>query len=257
MLSLSWLAAGQLPTPSRQGAGQSVDCTEGGGGLSVAVIIPALNEAECIAQVLKAIPSEAVDEILVVDGGSTDGTVALAEANGARAISELRRGYGRACATGVAAVQDDVVIFVDADGADDPSQIPDLVAPLLRGEADMVLGSRLIGEIAPGAMLWHQRFGNWLAAWFIRRLYGLPLTDLSPFRAVDRRMLLRLGMQEMTYGWPTEMIAKAAGRGWRVVERPVRYRPRLGGRSKISGTLRGTVLATYYILWNIFRYVRG
>jgi hypothetical protein len=226
-------------------------------GLSVAVIIPALNEAECIAQVLSSIPSDVVDQVLVVDGGSTDGTVALAQASGARVITELRRGYGRACATGVAAVRQGIVVFLDADGAHDPRQIPDLLAPLLGGEADMVLGSRLIGEVAPGAMLWHQRFGNWLAAWFIHRLYGLPLTDLSPFRAVDRRLLLGLDMQEMTYGWPTEMIVKAARQGWRVIERPVSQHPRLGGRSKVSGTLRGTALATYRILWSIFRHARG
>jgi hypothetical protein len=127
----------------------------------------------------------------------------------------------------------------------------------------MVLGSRLAGETAPGrllsegAMPWHQRFGNQLAAWLIRRLYGLPITDLSPFRAVDREHLLGLEMEEMRYGWPTEMIVKASRRGWRVVEIPVPYRPRMGGRSKISGTVRGTALATYDILRTIFRYACG
>jgi hypothetical protein len=120
-----------------------------------------------------------------------------------------------------------------------------------------MLGSRLAGKIAPGAMPWHQRFGNQWAAWLIRRLYGLPLTDLSPFRAVDRELLLGLEMEEMSYGWPTEMIVKASRRGWHVVEIPVRYRPRMGGRSKISGTVRGTALATYYILRTIFYYARG
>ena len=230
---------------------------EGGRGLSIAVIIPALNEEESVDQVLAAIPLETVDEIVVVDGGSTDRTVEIALASGARVVDEPRRGYGLACAVGVSAVQADIVLFLDADGADDPSQIPDLLAPLLSGQADMVLGSRLAGEIAPGAMPWHQRFGNWLAAWLIRRIYGLPLTDLSPFRAVHRRSLLDLEMEEMTYGWPTEMIVKAARRGWRVVEVPVRYRPRLGGRSKISGTVRGTSLATYHILHTVFRYARG
>jgi len=225
--------------------------------LSVAVIIPALNEEESIGQVLAAIPTDVIDEIIVVDGGSRDDTVAIAQAGGARVVHEPQRGYGRACATGAAAAQGDVVLFLDADGADDPAQIPDLLAPILGGQADMVLGSRLAGEIAPGAMPWHQRFGNWLAARLIRHLYGLPLTDLSPFRAVRRELLLRLEMKEMTYGWPTEMIVKAARRGWRVVEMPVRYRPRLGGRSKISGTVRGTALATYYILWTIFYHCCG
>jgi len=233
--------------------------TEAGGErevLTVTVIIPALNEEESIGQVLATIPAGAVGEILVVDGGSSDRTVAIAQGHGARVIHEPRRGYGRACAAGVDAAQGDVVLFLDADGADDPAQIPDLLAPLHAGQADMVLGSRLAGKLAPGAMPWHQRSGNRLAAWLIRHLYGLPLTDLSPFRAVDRELLLGLNMEEMTYGWPTEMIVKAAQRGWRVFEIPTHYRPRIGGRSKISGTLRGSTLATYYILWTIFRHAR-
>jgi glycosyltransferase involved in cell wall biosynthesis len=220
----------------------------------VTVVIPALNEEASIARTLAEIPLDAVDEIIVVDGGSSDGTAALAQAGGARVLLEPRRGYGRACATGVELAQGDVVLFLDADGADDPAHIPSLLAPILAGQADMALGSRLAGRIAPGAMPWHQRFGNRLAAWLVRRLYGLPLTDLSPMRAVRRELLLGLGMQEMTYGWPTEMIVKAARRGWRVVEVPTGYRPRLGGSSKISGTVRGTALATYYILWTILRH---
>jgi glycosyltransferase involved in cell wall biosynthesis len=222
--------------------------------LSVSVIIPALNEEESIAQVLAEVPARSVDEILVVDGGSTDHTVAIAQEAGARVIHEPRRGYGRACATGLAGAQGEIVVFVDGDGADDPAQIPELLAPVLGGRAEMALGSRLAGQVAAGAMPAHQRFGNWLSAGLIRLLYGLPLTDLSPFRAVVRRSLLDLDMREMTYGWPTEMIVKAAQRHWRVVELPARYRPRIGGRSKISGTLKGTVLATYYILWTILRY---
>ena len=224
--------------------------------MSVAGVSPALNEEESIGQVLAAIPAGAVDEIIVVDGGSSDGTVALAEAAGARVVHQPRRGYGRACASGVAAASSDVVVFLDADGADDPTQLPDLLAPILAGQADLVLGSRLAGERTPDAMPWHQWFGNWLAAWLIRRLYGLPLTDLSPFRAVGRQPLLRLEMEDMTYGWPTEMIVKAARAGWQVAEIPVRHRPRLGGRSKISGTVRGTVLATYHILRTIFCYAQ-
>jgi glycosyltransferase involved in cell wall biosynthesis len=224
--------------------------------LEVTAIIPALNEEESIGQVLAAIPAGVVDEILVVDGGSSDSTVAVAQAGGARVIHEPRRGYGRACAAGVTAARGDIVLFLDADGADDPTHIPDLLAPLLRGRADMVLGSRLAGRIEPGAMPHHQRFGNQLAAWLIRRLYGLELTDLGPFRAVGRQSLLALEMEDMGYGWPTEMIVKAARKGWEVVEIPVRYRPRIGGRSKISGTVRGTVLATHHILKTIFRYAR-
>jgi glycosyltransferase involved in cell wall biosynthesis len=225
--------------------------------LSVSVVIPALNEEESIGSVLAAIPRDAVTQILVVDAGSSDGTAAIARAGGAVVIHEPRRGYGRACAAGVAAATGSVVLFLDADGADDPRQIPILVAPILSGEADVVLGSRLAGEMASDAMPWHQRFGNWLAARLIRWLYDLPLTDLSPFRAIHRHSLLGLGMEEMTYGWPTEMIVKAARKGLRIVEVAVRYRPRLGGRSKISGTVRGTVLATYHILRTIFRHARG
>jgi glycosyltransferase involved in cell wall biosynthesis len=225
--------------------------------VSVTAIVPALNEEESIGQVLAAVPAGVVDEILVVDGGSSDGTVAISQAGGARVVHEPRRGYGRACATGVAAARGDIILFLDADGADDPRHIPDLLAPLLRERADMVLGSRLAGKIEPGAMPYHQRFGNQLAAWLIRRLYRLELTDLSPFRAVGRQSLLALEMEDMGYGWPTEMIVKAAQKGWRLVEIPVRYRPRIGGRSKISGTMRGTVLATHHILKTIFRYARG
>jgi glycosyltransferase involved in cell wall biosynthesis len=224
-------------------------------GASVAVVLPTLNEEASIGAVLAAIPPGTVDQVIVVDAESSDATVAIAEAAGARVVSEPRRGYGRACATGIAAATEaDVVLFLDADGADDPAHIPDLLVPILSGQAEMVLGSRLAGDLDPAAMPRHQRFGNWLSAWLIRRLYRLPLSDLAPFRAVDRRRLLQLGMEDMTYGWPTEMIVKAARAGWRVVEVPVRYRPRIGGRSKISGTLRGTVLATYHILVTIFRY---
>ena len=222
--------------------------------MSVTVVVPALNEEESIGRVLAAIPAGVAREVIVVDGGSSDSTVTIAQAGGARIVRELRRGYGRACAAGVDAALGDILSFLDADGANDPEQISDLVTPILAGDADMVLGSRFAGEMAPQGMLWHQRFGNLLAAWLIRHLYGLPLTDLSPFRAVRRESLLELAVENMTYGWPTEMIVKAARRGWRVVEVPVRYRARLGGRSKISGTLRGTTLATYHILWTIFRY---
>lgn len=225
--------------------------------MSVSAIIPVLDEEESIGSVLGAIPQDAVDEIVVVDGGSTDDTIAIAQAAGARVFREPRRGYGRACAVGVERASGDIILFLDGDGADDPDQIPDLLAPIRSEEADMVLGSRLAGRMAPDAMPWHQRLGNRLAAHLIHRLYGLPLTDLSPFRAVRRESLLALGMEDMTYGWPTEMIVKAARNGWRIVELPVRYRPRLGGASKISGTARGTVLATYHILRIILSYAGG
>lgn len=222
--------------------------------MQTSVIIPALNEAESISQVLKAIPRWAEIEILVVDGGSTDSTPKIAEAQGAAVLHEPRRGYGRACATGAAAARGAVIAFMDADGADDPTHLPELIAPIQAAQADLVLGSRLAKGIDPRAMPWHQRIGNRLSAALIRRLYRLHITDLSPMRAVKRSKLLALDLQEMTYGYPTEMIVKAARMGWRIQEVPVNYRPRLGGQSKISGTLRGTVFATYHILRIILRY---
>lgn len=224
--------------------------------MQISVILPALNEAGSIAQVLAEIPRLPDLEILLVDGGSSDGTPAIAANAGARVIHQPIRGYGRACYTGAVEARGEIVAFLDADGADDPRQLPALIEPLLAGRAEMVLGSRLAGGLAPGAMPWHQQAGNRLAAALIRRIYHLPLTDLSPFRTVLKSELLALNMVEMTYGWPTEMIVKAVRRGWRVLELPVPYRPRLGGRSKISGTLRGTILATYYILNTILRYAR-
>jgi glycosyltransferase involved in cell wall biosynthesis len=225
--------------------------------LPVSVIVPAWNEAESIGRVLSAIPQGMVDEVLVVDGGSTDETVALALACGARVIQEPRRGYGRACATGAEKARGDILIFLDADGADDPAGIPLLLAPINTGQVDLVLGSRLAGRMEAGAMPWHQKAGNWLSAALISVMYGCRLTDLSPFRAVRKSSLENLHMREMTYGWPVEMIVKAARRGWRMVEVPVGYRPRLGGRSKISGTFKGSILAAAFIFNVIFRYARG
>lgn len=222
--------------------------------MQTSVVIPTLNEEANIGEVLKELPMEFVSEVIVVDGGSQDRTPQIAAAGGAKVLLERRPGYGRACAAGAAHAAGDIVVFMDGDGADDPRQLPDLLRPIQEGQADMVLGSRLKMEITPGAMPWHQRFGNRLSAWLFRLLYGLPLTDLSPFRAIYREKLLALGTLEMTYGYPTEMIAKAARQGWRIVEVPVRYRPRSGGSSKISGTLRGTFLATYFILKTILQY---
>lgn len=222
--------------------------------MQTSVIIPTLNEADSIAQVLNAIPHQQEIEVLVVDGGSTDSTPQIAEAQGAAVLYEPRRGYGRACATGAAAARGTVIAFMDADGADDPTHLPELIAPIQAAQADLVLGSRLAKSIDPRAMPWHQRVGNRLSAALIRRLYRLHITDLSPMRAVTRSKLLALDLQEMTYGYPTEMIVKAARMGWRIQEVPVNYRPRLGGQSKISGTLRGTVFATYHILRIILRY---
>jgi glycosyltransferase involved in cell wall biosynthesis len=222
--------------------------------LDATLVIPALDEEESLGYVLEAVDMDLLNEIILVDGGSSDRTIDIAREYGARVVQEPRRGYGRACATGVAHAQGEIVIFLDADGADDPSQIPNLITPIIKEGVDMVLGSRLAGNIYPGAMPWHQKFGNQLSAGLIRLIYGLPISDLSPFRSVLRSKLLELDMQEMTYGWPTEMITKSARKGWRIQEVPVDYHPRIGGRSKISGTVRGTILATYYILRTIIKY---
>ena len=222
--------------------------------LDATLVIPALDEEESLGYVLEAVDMDLLSEIILVDGGSSDRTINIAREYGARVVQEPRRGYGRACATGVAHAQGEIVIFLDADGADDPSQIPNLITPIIKEGVDMVLGSRLAGNIYPGAMPWHQKFGNQLSAGLIRLIYGLPISDLSPFRSVLRSKLLELDMQEMTYGWPTEMITKSARKGWRIQEVPVDYHPRIGGRSKISGTVRGTILATYYILRTIIKY---
>jgi len=224
--------------------------------VKISIIIPVLNEAESIGQVLAAIPKESGAEIVVVDGGSNDGSLEIAESAGAVVVLERRRGYGRACASGVDVSQGEILVFMDGDGADDPARLPDLVAPLQTSTADLVLGSRLAGLIQAGAMPWHQKMGNWLAAQYINHLYRQSLTDLSPYRALRRADLLKLNMEEMRYGWPVEMIVKAARLGWRVIEIPVEYRPRIGGKSKISGTLRGSLLAAYAILRTIERYNR-
>ena len=222
--------------------------------MDATLVIPALNEEESLGHVLEAVNTDLLSEIILVDGGSSDRTVDIAKANGARVIQEPQPGYGRACAAGAAHAQSEIIIFMDADGADDPDQIPNLIAPIIQDGADMVLGSRLAGNIFPGAMPGHQKFGNSLSAGMIHLIYNLPITDLSPFRAVRRSKLLELNMQEMTYGWPTEMITKSAREGWRIIEIPVDYHPRMGGKSKISGTVRGTLLATYYIFKTILKY---
>ena len=173
----------------------------------------------------------------------------------AKVVSEPRRGYGYACAAGVAAAQDaDVLVFMDGDYSFSPADLPRLLSPIIEDRSDFVLGSRELGGIAPGAMPPHQRFGNWLVSRLMNALYGLSITDLGPYRAIRKQLLVELDMQEMTYGWPTEMTVKAARRGARIVEVPVSYRERRSGHSKVSGTVRGTILATWFILGITFRY---
>jgi len=224
------------------------------GQLRVSVVIPTHNEAQSIGRVLADLPAHIVTEVLVVDSNSTDGTPEVASKMGARILREPRRGYGRACLTGLAeASSPDVVVFLDGDYSDRPAELPLLLAPILDGRADITLGSRLQGPRSAGALPWHQMFGNRLAASLIRILYRLDISDLGPFRAGRADVLRALALEETTYGWAVEMILKGTLAGFRVVEVPVSYYPRIG-KSKISGTLRGTVGAAWFILSLIVRY---
>ena len=222
--------------------------------MRVSVIIPTHNEAQGIERVLADLPSGLTTEVIVVDSNSTDGTPEIAASMGARVIQEPRRGYGRACLTGLAAANSpDVVVFLDGDYSDRPAELPLLLAPITEGRADITLGSRLHGKRSDGALPWHQAFGNRLAAGLIRLLYGLDISDLGPFRAGRGDVLRGLALEETTYGWAVEMILKGALGGFRVLEVPVSYHSRIG-KSKISGTLKGTVGAGWFILSLIVRY---
>ena len=222
--------------------------------MRVSVIIPTYNEAQAIERVLADIPPGLVSEVIVVDSNSTDGTPDIAVKLGVRVIQEPRRGYGRACLTGVAnATAPDVLVFLDGDYSDRPSELPVLLAPILANHADIVLGSRLHARNSADAFHWHQAFGNRLAAGLIRLLYRVRITDLGPFRAVRAEVMRALALEEMTYGWAVEMILKGALAGYRIAEVPVSYHPRIG-KSKISGTLKGTLGAGWFILSLIVRY---
>jgi glycosyltransferase involved in cell wall biosynthesis len=217
----------------------------------VSVIIPTHNEVQAIGRVLADLPSHLVAEVIVVDSNSTDGTPDVARRMGAQVIQEPRRGYGRACLTGLENANDpDVIVFLDGDYSDRPSELPIILAPIIEGRADITLGSR---KNNPGALPWHQSFGNHLAAGLIRILYGVKVTDLGPFRAGRAHVLRALALEETTYGWAVEMILKGAIAGFRIVEVPVSYHPRIG-QSKISGTVRGTIGAAWFILSLIVRY---
>ncbi len=222
--------------------------------MQIAVIIPALNEAGNIADLVRETLAQGVVDVIVADNGSTDGTAPAAQKAGARVVTEPRRGYGYACAAGAAATTADVLVFLDGDYSSLPAELDRLLAPLRDGEADLVLGSRTLGQIAPGAMPSHQRFGNWLMARAMRWLYGVPVTDLGPYRAITWALLTGLDMREMTFGWPVEMMVKAARHHARIVEVPVSHAPRRSGRSKVGGSVRGSVLAAYYIVTVILRY---
>jgi glycosyltransferase involved in cell wall biosynthesis len=219
----------------------------------VALIIPALDEEAAIRGTLEGLPRETLAQIIVVDNGSRDRTAEQARTAGAQVVLEPRRGYGRACLAGIAALNPavEVVAFMDADGSDDPADLPRLVAAL--DQADLAIGSRVQGAEA-GSLAPMQRAGNRLATFLLSILYGARCTDLGPFRAIRRDALERLSMCDLNFGWTIEMQLKARRANLRVVELPVAYRRRRGGRSKVSGSLRGSILAGAKILWTILRY---
>ncbi|MCB0514581.1 MAG: glycosyltransferase family 2 protein [Chitinophagales bacterium] len=227
---------------------------------NIYVLIPAYNEEKAIGKVIAALPKTLLREVVVVNNASTDHTAQVAAQAGATVLLENEKGYGAACLRGLAYLAEkkpplapDIVVFIDGDYSDYPEELPLLVAPIVQNTHDLVIGSRNLGTSEKGALTPQQLFGNWLATRLLRLLYKVQFTDLGPFRAIAYDKLRALHMQDRNYGWTVEMQAKAAQKGLRCTEIAVRYRPRIG-TSKISGTLKGTILAGYKILWTIFKY---
>ena len=220
----------------------------------VALVIPTLNEEDAIGGVVAAVPRETVDKILVVDSGSADRTIERARAAGAQTMTLRERGYGRACRAGAEAALDcDVIVFLDGDGSDCPELIPQLVTPIAEGCYDFVIGSRARGDREPGSMAAHQLLAGRIIGAALRALYGVRYTDMCPFRAIRRDALMSLGMREETYGWNLEMQMRAAHAGLRIFELPVAHRRRTGGVSKVSGSLSGTIRASARIVATFLR----
>ena len=224
----------------------------------VDVIIPAFNEEEAVGHVVRDIPTELVREVVVVNNASSDRTRQRAEEAGATVLDQPLRGYGNACLLGIAHLRDkerrpDVVVFLDGDHSDHPEELPRLLAPIAEGQADLVIGSRALGTRERGSMTPQQVFGNRLACTLMRWLYGVHYTDLGPFRAIRWEALERLGMEDRNYGWTVEMQVKAARQRLPYAEVPVDYRRRIGF-SKVSGTVKGTIMAGYKIIATIFKY---
>ncbi len=223
------------------------------------VVVPALDEGDNVGDLVREVLALGVEAVVVADNGSSDDTAAQAVAAGAVVVAEPRRGYGFACMTGTTrAVAEgaEFVAYIDADHSSRPDELTRLVGPLATDDADLVLGSRTLGTISDGAMAPHQRFGNWLSSRLMGRLYSIDVTDLGPYRAIRADLVSELDMQEMTFGWPTEMMVKCAKRQARIVEVPVTWDPRRSGKSKVSGTLKGSVLAARHILGVTVRYSR-
>ena len=221
----------------------------------VAAVIPALDEEIAIGDVVRSINSDVVDEIIVVDGGSKDRTAVVAQGAGAKVVAERRPGYGRACATGVLHTDCETIVFLDGDGSDDGSALGRIVSPILSGEADLVLGSRL--DVESGALPFYARLGNWLAAWTITALWRQRISDLPSCKAIRRRHLVELQMTEATYGWTIEMIVKATRNRLRIRELPLRYARRSGGESKVSGNAVASLKAAVAILRVLARHSLG
>jgi glycosyltransferase involved in cell wall biosynthesis len=219
----------------------------------VSVVIPALNEAESIAAVVREMPWALIRECIVVDNGSTDATAAEASAAGARVVAASQRGYGRACAAGAAAAEGDILVFMDGDGSDVPAEMDQLLQPIVAGECDFVIGSRMRGTREPGSLQISQIFAGWMAGILLSALYRVKYTDMGPFRAITRQALERLHMREETYGWNLEMQMRAAQCGLRIREIPVSYRKRAGGESKVAGSLSGSVRAAIRITQTLLR----
>ena len=223
--------------------------------VKISVVIPTLNEAQAIGEVVGAIPQGWVQDIFVVDNGSTDDTAELATLAGARVIHEPRRGYGAACMAGAMAARgSDIVVFLDGDRSDDPRQLDAIVMPVLQDQADLVIGSRIGGRLEKGAMPIHGQMGNRLIVFLLRLLYGIYITDIGSFRAIKTDDLFTLKMEQMTYGWPVEMVVKAARKGLRIQNVPINYRKRIGV-SKVTGSLKGTIMATYYMFLVPLKYL--
>lgn len=226
----------------------------------VFVIIPAFNEQNAVCHVLAEIPDELVTEVIVVNNGSTDDTVKQSMSCGATVLNESRKGYGYACLRGIEYLkkksnpEKDIVVFIDADYSDYPAEMQSLVKPIRNGRADLVIGSRTLGKKEKGAITLQQIFGNWLATTLLKLFYKVEFTDLGPFRAIRFDKLLHINMQDKTYGWTVEMQLKAAKLNMKCMEVPVSYRKRIG-KSKVSGTVKGTIMAGYKILWIIFKYL--
>lgn len=221
----------------------------------IGAVVPALNEEDAIGVVVKGLrDSGLVDEVVVVDNGSGDATATVAARAGARVVPEPRRGYGRACLAGVRATSAQIVLLLDGDAADDLGDLPRLLGPLLEGDADLVVGSRTLGRAEPGSLTLPQVVGNRAISFFASVACGARVTDLGPMRAIRRQRLLALGMREMTYGWSVEMVLKALRAGYRYREVPVGYRRRLGGTSKVGGTLVGGTRAGLRIIATSLRY---